>query len=198
MSRGSAQKQEEEVAAILGGVQAPWTSKSLPHLEAQAGRTEEKGTMRPSATACAEMRGMMLESRRIIWVCILRFECGLFRGEGLSRRRRSNDRDIDQLLLYSCRVRARRSWLLKQFIQRSVLSTLSSKQLSLLLVSRRFARSKVVSIGFSCLFVVRSSYIQGCSLLNIQSRLSPISRDFPLPFSPCRGNVSRARVPSRR
>jgi hypothetical protein len=109
VSLGSAQKQEEEVAAMLGGVQAPWTSKSLPHFEAQAGRTEEKGTMRPSAAACAEMRGMMLESRRIIWVRMLRFGCGLFRGENLSRRRRSNDRDMDQLLLCSSRPRARGS-----------------------------------------------------------------------------------------
>lgn len=74
VSRGSAQKHVDEVVAILGGVQAPCTSKSFPHFEAQAGKTEVKGTIRPSATAWALMMGnRMLESNRIAGARILMF-----------------------------------------------------------------------------------------------------------------------------
>jgi hypothetical protein len=59
------------VAAMLGGVQAPCTSKSLEHLEAQAGRIEVKGTIRPSAAARALTRGTKRKIRRIGVVILL-------------------------------------------------------------------------------------------------------------------------------
>lgn len=193
LSRVSEQKQEDEVAAMAGGVQAPCTSKRGPHLDAQAGRPEEKGTMSPSAAAWAEMRGVMLESRRSIWVRISRFD-GLCRGGDLSRRRREIDRNIDQLLLGSCRLRARGSRLLKQFIQRFVPSTLPTKQLLYQFLVLSYAVLIELRLFSSCLCLVRSSYFQGCSLFNAQSRLNTVSRDVPWPFFPRREIVFRARV----
>ena len=130
-SRGSAQKQADEAAAIAGGVQAPWTSKRGPHLDAQAGRPEEKGTIRPSAAAWADMRGVMLESRRKVWTRILRMS-DRYCGENTSRRRKEIDRGMDQMLLYWNRLRAGESRLLDQFIRRfapSSASTPSMKRL---------------------------------------------------------------------
>jgi hypothetical protein len=51
--RESVQKQLSSVVAMWGGVHAPCTSKRGPQRDAQAGRTEEKGTMSPSGDATA-------------------------------------------------------------------------------------------------------------------------------------------------
>jgi hypothetical protein len=57
---------------MFGGVQAPCTSKSLPQRDAQAGRTDVKGTMAPSAAwVCVLVRrGRERMARRKGVVCI--------------------------------------------------------------------------------------------------------------------------------
>jgi hypothetical protein len=67
-SRLSPQKQVEETDGTTGGTQAPCTSKSFPHTDAHAGRTEVKGTIAPSATGIdwAWDKERMLESRTIV------------------------------------------------------------------------------------------------------------------------------------
>jgi len=55
VSRVSVQKQLSLISAIFGGVHAPCTSKRGPHLEAQAGSTDEKGTISPSGDAVASV-----------------------------------------------------------------------------------------------------------------------------------------------
>jgi len=94
-NRGSPQKHDSETADSLGGAQAPWTSKSGPHRDAQAGRTEVKGTIAPSGCCWAEVRWMRGTRRSIegcmFVVCVFRFV--------LMMSRRSVGRDTLILLL---------------------------------------------------------------------------------------------------
>jgi len=66
LSRASAQKQASSIVVVTGGVQAPCTSKSLPHFCAHRGRVE-KGTMSwgvPSGTTVERMvRGRARRAR---------------------------------------------------------------------------------------------------------------------------------------